>query len=135
MEHLDNLLLLYYKLLINHSYSGKHLYIWCVCCVCKKYMSTHRRENRGGHGSPTFYNISIGISFLPYKSILSSLCAPPDLNAFLHSCVRACTSVVLVRPCNFSFSFSLSNSAQYFSFSFSKISKVLLVYISSLSFS
>ena len=35
--------------------------------------------------APRFCNFSIGIRFLPYKTILSSLCGPPDLNAFLCS--------------------------------------------------
>ena len=38
-------------------------------------------------GHPRFYNFSIGITFLPYKSTLLSLCGPPDLSAFLHSCI------------------------------------------------
>ena len=38
-------------------------------------------------GHPIFYNFSIEITFLPYKSTLLSLCGPPDLSAFLHSCM------------------------------------------------
>ena len=38
-------------------------------------------------GHPRFYNFSIGITYLPYKSTMLSLCGPPDLSAFLHSCM------------------------------------------------
>ena len=34
---------------------------------------------------PRFYNFSIGITFLLYKSTMLSLCGPPHLSAFLHS--------------------------------------------------
>ena len=42
-----------------------------------------------------FYNFSIGIRFLPYLSILLSLCAPPDLSAFLYSCLKLFCSLKL----------------------------------------
>ena len=40
-----------------------------------------------------------------------------------------CTSVVLVRPCNFSFSFSFVAQLNTFSFSYSKISELFLVLV------
>ena len=33
-------------------------------------------------GHPRFYNFSIGITFLPYKSTMLSLCGPPRLECF-----------------------------------------------------
>ena len=49
----------------------------------------HRRRNRRGRRpcSPRFYNFSIVIRFLPYKSTLLSLCATPDLSTFIPSCI------------------------------------------------
>ena len=38
-------------------------------------------------GHLRFYNFSIEITFLPYKSTMISLCGPPDFSAFLHSCM------------------------------------------------
>ena len=44
-------------------------------------------EARGpGLGHPRLYNFSIGIAFLPYVSTLLTS-VPPDLSAFLHSCI------------------------------------------------
>ena len=48
----------------------------------------HRRRNRGGqggHGPHRLHNLSIGIRFLPYKSILLGPLAPTDFSAFLRS--------------------------------------------------
>ena len=46
-----------------------------------------------------FYNFSIGIIFLPYKSTMLSLCGPLDLSAFLHSCMYMLnTNIVHIIP-------------------------------------
>ena len=70
-----------------------------VCKICKhggfsqsqSHILVIRRNGGGGGGGgggarrpwpPRLYNFSIGVRFLPYKSILLSLCGPPRLECF-----------------------------------------------------
>ena len=84
-------------LAMNTFYISNSSPLWLITklqwSTCKRIsVRSGLNFNKGRPGHPRFYNFSIGITFLPYKSTMLSLCGPPDLSAFLHSCMYMLTT-------------------------------------------
>ena len=69
---------------------SKHIAIYNYTPIDSFHRSSYRHRSQDTREKPPrFYNFSIRIRFLPYKSILLSLCGPPYLSAFLRSMVQS----------------------------------------------